>query len=115
MVQADQRRRLRQPVSLDRGVTQSAPEFFGLTVERGAARDKRPELPAKLPAYRAENPPPMQEMLAFRRAEPPAKLFGLTTIFEIALDLLLERLQNPRHTHQHRHSLASDRAHDFRR
>src|ERR1700716_3849009 len=103
MVQADQRRRLRQPVSLDRGVAQSAPEFFGPTVERGAARDKRPELPPELPAYRAENPPPMQKMLAFRRAELLAKPFGLTTIFEIALDLLLQRLQTPRHGHQHRH------------
>src|SRR5260370_641466 len=119
MVQADQRRCLRQPISLDRRVAESAPEFFGLTVERGAARDQRQEFPPKFPANRAKNPPPVQEMLAFRRAEPPLKLFGLPMllrieVFEIAFDLLPERLQNPRHGHQHRHSLAPDRVHDFR-
>src|SRR5216684_151022 len=119
MVQADQRRCLRQPISLDRRVAESAPEFFGLTVERGASRNKRPELPPKFPANRAKNPPPVQEMPAFRRAEPPLKLFGLPMllrieVFEIAFDLLPERLQNPRHGHQHRHSLAPDRVHDFR-
>src|SRR5712691_5733334 len=99
MIHADQRRSLRQPISLNRGVAQSIPELFGLSIQCGASADKRPKFPAKLPANVAKDPPPTQEVLSFRRAEPPPKALDLPpafgrTIFQIAFNLLLQRLQN---------------------
>src|ERR1019366_4736917 len=101
MVHADERRRLRQPISLDRGISQPPPEFFGLRIQRRASANKRPELPPKLPPNPAKDPPPVQKVLSFRCPEPPPKLLDLPTVLEIAFDLLFQRLQNSRYAHQH--------------
>ncbi len=66
MVHADQRRRLRQPIPLDRRIAQTSPELFGLAVERRAAGNKCPEFPAELPPNRAKRPPPPQVVLLLR-------------------------------------------------
>src|SRR5579863_5173177 len=47
MVHADQRRRLRQSIALDRGIAQPVPEFLGFAVERRSSRNKCPEFPAE--------------------------------------------------------------------
>ena len=101
MIHADQRSRLREPVALNHRVSQPIPEFLGLAVESRAARDHRPEFPAKLPANRAEGPPAAQKMLRLRSREFVVKGFDLPLTFQLPLDLLLQRLQHPRHAHQH--------------
>ena len=47
MVQRNQRRRFRQAVALNHDEAQPPPELLGLGIERRAAGDERPELPAK--------------------------------------------------------------------
>src|SRR5207302_337027 len=73
MVDADQRRRLCQPVTLNDRVPQSSPELLGFTIQCGAPRDKRPELPSELAADAAKNPPAMEKVLVFSRREALAK------------------------------------------
>src|SRR4051812_3487519 len=90
MVDADQRRRLRQSIALNDGVSQAAPEFFGFGVESGAACDKRPELPSKLAADSAEDPPAVEKMFVLRICETLAKGFDLVSVFQVALDFLLQ-------------------------
>src|ERR1039458_9055722 len=63
MVHADQRSRLGQPISLDRRIAEPSPELLSLAVERGAAGNKCPELPAELPANFAKRPPASQVVL----------------------------------------------------
>ncbi len=115
MIHADQRSSLRQPITLDSGVSQPSPEFFSLRIQRRASANECPEPPAKLPVNPAKNPPPPQKVLSLRSAEPPQKVLDLATILQIAFNPLFQRLQNSRHTHQHRHALPPDRIHNLRR
>ena len=115
MIHADQRCSLRQSISLDRRVAQSEPEFLRFRVQRRASADEGPELPAKLAANRAEHPPAEQKMFSYRIAQALAKWFKLSGVFQIALDLLLHRLQNSGHSDQHGYALAANRAHNLRR
>ena len=114
MVQADQRRGFRQPIALDHGVSQAMPELLGFRIERRASADHCPEFPAKLPSDLAEGPPAAQEMLAFRPAIAFCKLIAPAAVFEVALHLLLQRLEHAGHRRQHRNALPPDRRHDFR-
>src|SRR5579863_4854768 len=113
MIHTDQRRRLRQSISLNRRVTEPAPEFFGIAVERRASGNKRPELPPKLAVDRTKGPPTAEEMPSLCGATSSPKILKTAVIFEIAFDLLLQRLQDSRHTHQHRYSITFDRAEYF--
>src|SRR5258706_2152925 len=115
MIQADQRRRLRQPVSLDHCISQPIPEFFGFAVERCAPADHRPELPSKLAPNMAERPPATQEVLAGSCGVAFGELLATSAVLEIALDLLFQRLDHPRYGHQYRDSLAADGCNHFRR
>src|SRR6267142_1951437 len=101
MIQADQRCRFREPVSLDHGISQSMPEFFGFAIERRSSTDHRPEFPSKPAANVTECPPATQEMLARGCGVTFAELLATATIIEIALDLLLQGLDHPRHGHQY--------------
>ena len=65
MVDADQRRRLCEPVSLNHRVTEPPPEFFGVCIEGRAAADECPEFPAELAVNVTKHPPPAQKMFAF--------------------------------------------------
>src|SRR5271154_4401354 len=112
MIHADQRRSLRQPITLDRRVPQTPPEFFSLRIERRASGNKRPELPSELSMDRAKNPPSPQKVLPIRHPEPPPKIFDLFVVLQIALNLLFQLLQNSRHTLHHRHVFTPYRAHD---
>ena len=115
MIHADDGSRFRQPIALDGGVSQASPELFGHAIERGPSGNECPELPSKLAMHSPEDPPAVEEMLSLRRLKSPPEIFEPAFIFQIALDLLLQRLQHARHRHQHRHSLAPDGANDFAR
>src|SRR5882672_728882 len=101
MIQADQRRGFRQPVSLDHGISQSMPEFFGIAIEGRAAADHGPKLPSKLAANVAERPPAPQKVLALSRCVAPCELLAPSAVFEIAFDLLLQRLDHPWNRYQY--------------
>src|SRR5260370_40250464 len=73
MVQADQRSRLGQSVSLDHGVSQAMPEFFGFAIEGGAAAAHGPELPSELAAHVPKAHPPPPDVLAFARRRAPGR------------------------------------------
>src|SRR5579864_997421 len=111
MIHADQRRGLRKPISLDNGIAQTSPEFLSLAVERGATGNKCPELPSELAANCAKSPPSSQKMLILGRCEAATKSLRSPAIFNIPLDLLLQRLQHPRHANQDRYAFAPNRAH----
>src|ERR1700691_4312994 len=120
MIHADQRRRLRQAVSLNRRIAQPSPELFSFRVKCRASTNEGPELPAELAPDVAENPPAMEKVFTLRLAKAAPKILDLfrtsgIAVFQIALDLLLQRLQYSWHAHQHRNPLSVDRAHDFRR
>src|ERR1700749_290788 len=114
MIHADERSCFGKTVALDDRETPPPPEIFRVLIERGAARDERPELPAELPVNGAKCPPAAQEMFVRRRRELLLKFFKLAAAFLIALDFLFQRLQNSGHTHQNRNPLAFDRSDDFR-
>jgi hypothetical protein len=66
MIQADQRAGFRKPVALHHNIAKPPPEFFSVLIERGAAGNNRPELPAKPSTDFAEPPPAFQKVLFFR-------------------------------------------------
>src|SRR6185437_6437050 len=66
MVQADERTCFCKPVTLHHHVAQPPPELFSVLVERRAAGDDGPELPAKMPPDLSEAPPALQIMFFFR-------------------------------------------------
>ena len=114
MVQTDQRSGFGQAVALDHGVSQAMPEFLGLSIEGGAAADDGPELPSEPAAQGAESPPAAQKVLAFGSGIARGKALTGAGIFQIAFDLLLQRLDHARDGHQHRDAFAANRRHDFR-
>ena len=69
MVQRDERSGFGETVALDHDEAQAPPEFFGLGIERRAARDEGPELPAELIMNLPESPPALHEVLVFRGLE----------------------------------------------
>ena len=113
MIHADERSGFGEPVALDHGVSQASPEFFGHAVERGTAGDECPELPSELAMHSPENPPALQEMLAFRRLKASLKFFQSAFVLQIALNFFFQRLQHARHCNQHGHALAPDRANNL--
>src|ERR1700722_1910336 len=100
VIHADQRRRLRQAISLDSGVAESSPEFFGFRVERRTAANEGQKFPSELATDIAEDPPTAQKVLALGGAVPLLKLVPLALlffasiffalVFQIALNLLFE-------------------------
>ncbi len=117
MVQADQRSRLCQSISLDHGVSQAMPEFLRFAIQRGAPADHGPELPSEPTTHIPEGPPAPQKVLPFGCGITRGKILAATTraikaCVEIAFDLLLQRLDHARHGHQHRDPFPADRRHD---
>src|SRR5262249_42256038 len=66
MVQRDDRRRLGQPVALNDGEAELAPERFERRIERCGADDERPELQAERAMNLSVAPPAQREVLAAR-------------------------------------------------
>ena len=89
------------------------PEFFGLTIEGGATADDGPELPSELAAQVSESPPAVQKVLALGGGVTGGKALTGAGIFQIAFDLLLQRLDHARDGYQHRDALPANRPHDF--
>src|SRR5215475_12750095 len=58
MIHADERSSLGQSVSLNYGIAHPVPKFLRGTVERGSARNERPELPAEFFSDATKDPPP---------------------------------------------------------
>ena len=69
IVDADQRSRFGEAVSLDDGEAEASPEFFAFAVEGGAAGDEGPEFPSELAVNAAEDPPAAQEVFALSGGE----------------------------------------------
>src|SRR5580698_2403869 len=115
MVQADQRSGLGQSVSLNNSVAEPMPEFFGLAIKRGAAADHSPEFPSELASHLTKRPPATQKMLTLGSSVTHSKAFAVVNVIKVAFDLLPERLDHARNSHQHRYSLAANRSHYFRR
>ena len=101
-------------VSLDHGVSQAMPEFFSLAIESGAAADHGPELPSELAAQVAEGPPAAQEVLVCRCGVARGKILADAGVFHIAFNLLLERFNHARNSHQHGNAFPANRRHDLR-
>src|ERR1019366_2569212 len=113
MVQADQRSCFGQAVTLDHGVSQAMPEFFGLAIEGGATADHGPEFPSELATQIAESPPAPQKVLALGCFVARGKTLADASVLKIAFDLLLQRLDHARHGYQHGDAFPADRCHDF--
>ena len=96
-------------------VSEAMPEFFGFAIEGGAAADHGPELPSELAAQVAECPPASQEVLAFGCGEARGEILagGRVAVFEIAFDLLLQRLDHARDSDQHRNPFPAEGRHNF--
>src|ERR1700733_5069999 len=114
MIHANQRSRLGQAISLDHSKSEPPPKFFALRIERSPSRDERPEVPTKLLMNPAEDDPPAQKMFTLCSDEFLLESCPLSAVFQVALDLLLQRLQDSRNAHQHRYPLTLDRIQDFR-
>src|SRR5215469_14308711 len=108
MIDADQRGRLGQAVTLDDGETQTRPKFFGLPIQGGAAGNKCPKLPTELVVNVSKNPPSMKKVFSFRALACRAKRFQFALGLKITFDFLLQRLHHARHGDQHGDSLLGD-------
>ena len=115
MVQRDERRGLGQAVALNDDEAQPPPELFGLGIERSAAGDEGPELPSELVVDSAEAPPAAHEVLVFRRLELALEARQPARCFQVAQDLVFQRLHQARHGDHHRDALALDDAHHLGR
>src|SRR5262249_13898157 len=104
----------RESVSLDHGVTEPMPEFFGRAVEGCAAADHRPEFPSEAAADGAKRPPPAEEMLGLGTLVVAFELSAPAGLIEIALNFLLQRFDHARHSDEYRDALAANRGDDFR-
>src|SRR6185369_7255022 len=60
-----------------------------------------------------EDPPAMQKMLAFGFSKLFLEIFQHALLFQVALDLLFQRLQHARHRDQHGNSFAANGAYHF--
>ena len=85
MIDADERRGFGQAISLNDGVPEAPPKFFGNRVQGSAAANEPPELPAELAMDAAKTPPTVQEALAFGRAETLPELVQRPSGFQVAL------------------------------
>src|ERR1051326_1863954 len=93
VIEADERSSLSQAIALNDRIAESIPEFFGLAIEGGSARDECPELPAEAATNLAKDPPAMEEVLALGTVEYLREGGQSPGVFEIPLDFVLERLQ----------------------
>src|SRR5580698_458569 len=114
MIHANQRSRLGQAISLDHSKSEPPPKFFALRIERSPSRDERPEVPTKLLMNPAKDDPPAQKMFTLCNDEILLECCPLSAVFQVALHLLLQRLQDSRNAHQHRNMFTLDRIQDFR-
>ncbi len=114
MVQADERSSFGESVALDDRVAEAMPEFFGFAIERGAAADDRQEFPPKLAANAAEGPPAAQEVLVRGARVIGGERLAAAACFQIAFDLLLERVDQAGNSDQNGDALAMNGGDDFR-
>jgi hypothetical protein len=112
VVQADQRSSFREPVSLNDGVTEAAPEFLRFGRQRSASRDQCPEFLTKARVNAAETPPAPQEFLAIRALEIAAKFPHLALGLQISLELVAQRFDQSWHGNEDRDTLAANRSGD---
>src|SRR5438067_10227494 len=111
MIHADERGSLGEPVALDDGVSQTPPEFLGGVVEGGTAGDERPKFPSQPAMDPAKTPPAPPKFLRSRGIELAMEFRPASGSFFIALDFFFQRLQHPRHRHQHRDPFGADGLH----
>src|ERR1035438_8608290 len=90
------------------------PEFFSFAIERGAAADDREEFPPKLAANLAEGPPATQKVLVRGPCVIGGERIAFAACFQIALDLLLQRVDEAGNGDQYRDAFAADGRDDFR-
>src|SRR5262249_12849332 len=88
---------------------------FRVGVERRAAANKRPELPAEPVVNFAKPPPAFSEVLTFGRRELLLELVELSGGFVLQLDFIAQALQHARHRHYRRDPLAPDGVDNFGR
>ncbi len=113
MIERDERSGLRQPVPLDDYEAQPTPELLGRAIKRRPAGDEGPELPSELVVNAAETPPAPDEMLALGGSELLLEPRPLARGFEVALDLVFQRLHQARYGNHHRHALFADQLNDL--
>src|SRR6185436_4364719 len=104
-----ERRRLSHAVTLNDRVPTPSPERFRFTLKRGAARNKRPQSPAKLTMNFSERPPVAQEVPVLGGDE------LVVGNLRVSLDLLAQCFQNTRHSDHDVDAIFFDCRHDFRR
>src|ERR1019366_9832129 len=97
VIHADQGSRFRQTVTLNRGESGASPEEFGTGAERRASGNDGPEFPAEALVNPAETPHAADEFLVCSCVEFAAECFEAAFGFQIALDLVLQRLEHARH------------------
>ena len=115
MIDTHQRRGLRQTIPLDHGIAKTAPKLLGFRIERRAARNEGPEFPSQPTMHIAKNPPPAEKSLPLGSPELRPKCFDTPSALDVALYLVLQRLQHARHRYQHRNSLPPDSLDNLRR
>src|SRR5690348_7936518 len=109
MIHADERRRFRQPITLNDGVAEPRPKLFGGGRQRGASRNDGPEFPAEAAPDSPKHPPAPQEMFPFRRAKLLTKILDSPAYLQVALDLIAQRLNQSRNRDQDRSFFVADR------
>src|ERR1700747_897252 len=102
MIDADERRGLGKPVTLNHGESEASPEFLRDTIERCSTGDEGPEFPSKLAMNMAKGPPAAEKVLDFSGSEGLTKFVQSPMIFQIAFNFFFERLQHARDRDQDR-------------
>ena len=115
MIDRDERRRLRHAVALYDREAEATPEHLTLGVERRAAGDEGPELPAEVTVDVAERPEALERVRASGCREFASQLFAATARGLAPLDVLAQTVEHARDCDDDGDALCPDRAGDLRR
>src|SRR5450631_1771174 len=105
MVEANQRSGFGHAISLKHGIAEAIPERLEVIRQGCAARNDRPEFPAKAAMDSPEAPPTPKEVSVFGSLEIMLKLIHLAIAFFVAQNFPPQRFDHPRNCDQHRYAL----------
>src|SRR5437879_3832174 len=114
VIQADERSRLRHAVTLNNGIAQKLEKVFSFVRKGCAARNGRPEFPAKAPVDLAKHPGALEKFSTFCIFESSLQPLRFPLAFEFSLDTCMKEIEHPRNGDKRRGSLLLDAAYNLR-